>query len=144
VILAIGGTRAALASSECARYPYHVVAPADDIGAVGCCGESVAEKTDFSEGLREMSHDALVADSPLYHAQQERGRLPIYFVRAETDGSRSASELVSGRTIENFMVCATNAMSAARSLGKRIALDSVFVDFSLEDVSGDAVDYCNV
>ena len=36
VILAIGGTRAALASSECSRYPYHGVAPADDIRAVGC------------------------------------------------------------------------------------------------------------
>ena len=38
----------------------------------------------------------LVADSLLYHAQQERGCLPLYFVRAETDGSRSASELASG------------------------------------------------
>ena len=36
VIWTIGGTRAALASSECARYPYNGVAPADDIRAVGC------------------------------------------------------------------------------------------------------------
>ena len=35
MILAIGGTRAALASLECAHYPYHVVTSADDIGAVG-------------------------------------------------------------------------------------------------------------
>ena len=63
LILAIGGTRAALASSECAGYPYHVVTAADDIGAVGCSGETVAEKTAFLEGLREMSHEELVADS---------------------------------------------------------------------------------
>ena len=44
----------------------------------------------------------LVADSLLYHAQQERGCLPLYFVRAETDGSRSASELASGAGIEKF------------------------------------------
>ena len=83
----------------------------------------------------------LVADSLSYHAQQERSCLPLYFVRAETDGSRSASELVSGRTIENFMVCATNAMSAVRSLGKRTALDDVLVDLSLKDVQGDAGDH---
>ena len=141
VILAIGGTRAALATVECDRYPYHVVTSADDIGAVGCSGETVAEKTAFLEGLREMTHEALVADSLLYHAQQERSRLPLYFVRAETDGSHSASELARGRAIKNLMVCAKNAMSAARNLGKHVALDAVFVDFSLEDVSGDAVDY---
>ena len=83
----------------------------------------------------------MVADSLLYHAQQERRRLPLYFARAETDGSHSASELARGRAIENVMVCAKNAMSAARNLGKHVALDAVFVDFSLEDVSGDAVDY---
>jgi hypothetical protein len=122
MILAIGGTRAALATLECARYPYHVVTSADDIGAVGCSGETVAEKTAFLEGLREMTHEALVADSLLYHAQQERRRLPLYFVRAETDGSHSASELARGRSIENVMVCAKNAMSAARNLGKHVAV----------------------
>ena len=45
--------------------------------------------------------------------------------------------------IENLVVCATNAMSAARSLGKRTALDAVLVDLSLEDVSGDAGDHRN-
>ena len=143
LILAIGGTRAALASSECASYPYHVVTAADDIGAVGCSGETVAEKTAFLEGLREMSHEALVADSLLYHAQQERNSLSLYFVRAETDGSRSASELASGGAFVNLMICAENAMSAAKSLCKRIALDAVFVDFTLEDVSGNAIDYRN-
>ena len=143
MILAIGGTRAALASLECAHYPYHVVTSADDIGAVGCCGETVAEKTTFLEGLREMTHEALVADSLLYHAQQERSRLPLYFVRAETDGSHSASQLANGRAFENLIICAKNAMSAAKNLGKHIALDVVFVDFSLEDVSDDAVDYRN-
>ena len=122
MILAIGGTRAALATLECARYPYHVVTSADDIGAVGCSGETVAEKTAFLEGLREMTHEALVADSLLYHAQQERSRLPLYFVRAETDGSHSASELARGRAIENVMVCAKNAMSADRNLGKHVAV----------------------
>ena len=42
----------------------------------------------------------LVADSLLYHAQQERGCLLLYFVRAETDGSRGASELASGRALK--------------------------------------------
>ena len=45
--------------------------------------------------------------------------------------------------IENLVVCATNAMSTARSLGKRTALDAVLVDLSLEDVSGDAGDHRN-
>ena len=42
--------------------------------------------------------------------------------RAETDGSHSASELARGRAIENVMVCAKNAMSAARNLGKHVAV----------------------
>jgi hypothetical protein len=42
----------------------------------------------------------LVADSLSYHAQQERSCLPLYFVRAETDGSRSASELASGLALK--------------------------------------------
>ena len=45
--------------------------------------------------------------------------------------------------IENLVVCATNAMSVARSLGKRTALDAVLVDLSLKDVSGDAGDHRN-
>ena len=42
--------------------------------------------------------------------------------------------------IENLVVCATNAMSVVRSLGKRTALDAVLVDLSLKDVSGNAGD----
>ena len=45
--------------------------------------------------------------------------------------------------IENLVVCATNAMSVARSLDKRTALDAVLVDLSLKDVSGDAGDHRN-
>ena len=58
MILAIGGTRAALATMVCTRYPYHVVTSADVIGAVGCSGVTVAKKTALVEWLRENSHQA--------------------------------------------------------------------------------------
>ena len=42
-ILGIGGARAGLASDELSAFPYHIFAPADDIGAVGMGGEGEAD-----------------------------------------------------------------------------------------------------
>lgn len=140
-IFAIGGPRAALASQEKPEYPFHIMAPADDIGAVGHDGVGLAEKTPYLENLREMTHEALVAQALLYHAQETNGRLPLYIVRAETDGSTTARELAKGSALENLLICSENAKNAATILGKSLKLNAVFVDFALEDVTSDPIDY---
>ena len=64
-ILGIGGARAGLGSPGPARFRWHVLGPADDIGAVGQGGLGEAALTDALEPLRELTVEALVADELL-------------------------------------------------------------------------------
>ena len=140
-ILGLGGPRAALASAGAPAFPHHVVAPQDDIGAVGHAGVDKAVETDRLEGLRERTHEALVADTILGWQMEKFAPLPLIFARVETDGSASAGALAAGRAVENLLVAAGNLKSAAARMGKRAKLLAVCLDFALEDLSGDATAY---
>jgi hypothetical protein len=77
-ILGLGGPSAALATPGPPSYPHHVVAPADDIGAVGMAGIEAAPETDRLEGLRECTHEALVAETLLDWRLEAFAPLPLF------------------------------------------------------------------
>lgn len=140
-ILGLGGARAALATRQPARYPQHIVAPADDIGAVGHGGIETAKPTDRLEHLREMTHEALVAQTVLDWRMADFGPLPLFITRVETDTSVTAAELACGKAVENLLVAARNLRAASELMGKKCKVLAVTLDFALEDHSETAGAY---
>lgn len=140
-ILGVGGARAALATRQSARYPQHIVAPADDIGAVGHAGLEVAKPFDRLEHVREMTHEALTAQAILDWRIADFGPLPLFMTRVETDASLTAADLAKGRAVENLLVAAANLHAAADLMGKRAKILAVTLDFALEDRSDTALAY---
>ncbi|MEZ5912837.1 MAG: hypothetical protein R3D84_11935 [Paracoccaceae bacterium] len=140
-ILGLGGARAALANDQASEFPQHILAPADDIGAVGHAGVERAAETAALEPLREMTHEALVAETLLSWQLEKFAALPLFVVRAETDTATSAAELGRGEAYENLLVAAANLSRAAASLGKDARIKAVTLDFALEDQGGDALAY---
>ncbi|AHM04408.1 hypothetical protein roselon_02057 [Roseibacterium elongatum DSM 19469] len=140
-ILGIGGPRAALANPRRAAFPPHIVAPADDIGAVGHAGFEMAVKTDRLEHLREMTHEALAAETMLFWQLEKFEPLPLLVTRVETDGSATAADLARGRAAENLLIAAENLRDAARSMGRKPRLLAICLDYALEDTSPDATAY---
>lgn len=140
-ILGLGGPRAALASPGPAAFPHHILAPADDIGAVGHAGIETAADHDRLEPLREMTHEALVAETILHWRIEDHGPLPVFFVRAETDSAATSCELSCGKAVDNLLVAARNLRAAADLMGKRARVLAVALDYALEDLSPDATAY---
>lgn len=140
-ILGIGGPRAALANAEGAGYPFHILAPADDIGAVGHAGVERAAVTDLLAHLREMTHEALMAEACLDWQLEKHAGLPMFVTRVETDSSGSAAALAEGVAVENLLRAAANLKLAAARLGKPARIFAVTLDFALEAVAGSATDY---
>ncbi|MBN2906912.1 MAG: hypothetical protein JXJ18_09415 [Rhodobacteraceae bacterium] len=140
-ILGIGGPRAALAEPTRCAFPQHVLAPADDIGAVGHAGVERAAVTDSLEQLREMTHDALVAEVLLGWQMDKYQALPLFCVRVETDGSATAGDLAQSVAFDNMIAAAGNLALAAARLGKKPKLLCITIDFALEDMSGSAAQY---
>lgn len=140
-ILGIGGPRAALANAEGAAYPFHILAPADDIGAVGHAGVERAAATDLLAHLREMTHEALMAEVCLDWQLEKHAGLPLFVTRVETDSSASATALAGGVAVENLLRAAGNLKRAAARLGKPARIFAVTLDFALEAVEGSATDY---
>jgi len=140
-LLGLGGARAALATRHGAEFPQHIVAPADDIGAVGHGGIDVAAECDRLEHLREMTHEALVAQAILQWRMADFGPLPLFVTRVETDTSTTAAELAQGRAVQNLLIAARNLRAAAELLGKPAKVLAVSLDFALEDHSDSAAAY---
>jgi hypothetical protein len=140
-ILGIGGPRAALANAERAAYPFHILAPADDIDAVGHAGVERAAVTDLLAHLREMTHEALMAEVCLDWQLEKHAGLPLFVTRVETDSSPSAAALADGMAVENLLRAAANLKLAAARLGKPARIFAVTLDFALEAVEGSASDY---
>lgn len=140
-ILGVGGARAALASREPARYPQHIVAPADDIGAVGHAGIETAKPLDRLEHLREMTLEALTAQAILDWRMADFGPLPVFVTRVETDAATTSAELAKGRAVENLLIAAKNLKDAAALMGKKAKVLAVTLDFALEDHSNTAAAY---
>jgi hypothetical protein len=134
-ILGIGGARRAGFNAGPARFRYNVLAPADHIGAVGLEGTARAEPTPGLQHLRHRSREALLADMLLSWRFAARRGLPLYFVRAETDGSASISALGGGMAFANFIIALDNLCTAAETLGRPARVLAVGLDFGLEDVA---------
>lgn len=140
-ILGIGGARAGLASPSLARFPWHVLAPADDIGAVGMGGEGEAPPTGDLAPLRELTVEALIADEVLARRAAARLSLPRMFVRVETDGTARSDGLASGLASSNLDQTLHNLVAAAKRLDCPAQVLAVTLDFALEDVAGDPTAY---
>ena len=140
-IMGIGGARAGLGSPGPARFRWHVLGPADDIGAVGQGGEGEAVATDALEPLRELTVEALVADELLARRRAAHQSLPLIVTRAETDMSTTAHDLGSGLAIANLDRGFANLLAAANRLGVGAQVLAVVLDYTLEDLTGDATAY---
>ncbi|SFS19536.1 hypothetical protein SAMN05444714_2230 [Yoonia litorea] len=140
-ILGLGGPRAAIATREASHYPQHITAPADDIGAVGHAGVEDAKSVDTLEHLREVTHEALVAETFIRWQQEKYAAFPVFMTRVETDSSATSAQLANGKAFENFVAAASNLTLAAKRMGKKPKLMCVHLDYSLEDTSDDAVAY---
>lgn len=140
-ILGIGGARAALASPGPGAFPYHVFAPADDIGAVGMAGEGDATATPLLQLLPELTHEALLAEALLANRAAARQSLPLFFTRAETDRATTAAALGTGKAAGNLDRALTNLTAAAARLGTTAQVLAITLDYALEDISGDPIAY---
>ncbi|WP_224815703.1 hypothetical protein [Hasllibacter sp. MH4015] len=140
-LLGIGGARAALASPGGSTFPQHILAPADDIGAVGHNGIEVAQDRDRLEHLREMTHEALAAETILDWRMDDHGPLPVFVTRVETDASATAADLAKGRALQNLLIAARNLKAAADAMGQKAKVLAVTLDFALEDHSDSAIAY---
>lgn len=140
-VLGIGGARAGLGSPGKARFRWHVLAPADDIGAVGMGGEGEAAETAALEPLRELTVEAMIADELLARRRAAHQSLPLVLVRAETDMASTAHDLGAGAAVANLDRACANLQAAAARLGTRAQVLAVVLDYTLEDLSGDPVAY---
>lgn len=140
-ILGIGGARAGLGNPGPARFRWHVLAPADDIGAVGMGGEGEAAATEALAPLRELTVEALIADEILARRRADCRSLPLVMVRTETDMAASAHDLGGGLAVANLDRACGNLVAAAARLGTGAQVLAVVLDYTLEDLTGDPVAY---
>lgn len=140
-ILGLGGPSAALATPGGPAYPHHIVAPADDIGAVGMAGIEPAPETDRLEGLRECTHEALVAETLLNWRMEAFAPLPLFVARAETAAAVTAADLSTSQAIANLRIASHNLAASAKLMGRKARIAAICLDYGLEDLSTDATAY---
>ena len=137
-LLSIGGQRRSGFSNRRPRFVHHILAPGDDVGAVGLEGTARAHRTPLLQQLDWATRDALLAEA-LLDARMQAGRaLPLCIARAETDASATAADLAEGLAFANLMVAVDNVVAAAQSLGTKARLLSIGLDWGVEDRSGDS------
>ncbi len=140
-IFALGGARAQLGQPLPTRFPYHLFSPADDIGAAGMGGEGEAIATPNLLPIRELTHEALLAETLLSLRAEAGAGLPLFVLRAETDMAANAADLVRGAAMGNLEQALQNHAIAAARLGRPAKVAAVCLDYCLEDISGDAAAY---
>lgn len=136
--LALGGSRIAKCVEEFGAFPYHVVAPGDEVGAVGMAGLETASASSTVETLTEQPQIAMTANAYLSLKRKKNLGLPLIIARAEHDESTSVSALRTGIAFKNLITAAQSISDTAHTLGKRARVLVVSLDFVLEDVSGTA------
>lgn len=133
-MLSLGGARRAGANPGRSAFPAHVLAPGDDIGAVGLFGIEAASLCDTLQQVPEQSIDALAGAALLRRRQAEGRALPLVVTRAESDASASIAELTEGPAMANLLTALDTAMSAAATMGRELRFASLALDFAAEDV----------
>ena len=138
--VSLGGLRRATGHKVALQFPYHIVAPADDIGAVGMGGVEESEVLRCGMQIQELTRDAAVADASLQSRYEDFRQLPLHFVRAEHDGSSSIQELAKGTAYKNFLTNLQSLIALAERLNKTPVLGAIGLEYTLEDCqsTGDA------
>ena len=140
-IFSIGGPRRAGFNSGPPRFAHHILAPGDDIGAVGCEGIDLAKPVATLQQLSHSTRDALIAQTLLGWRHDALRGMPLFVVRSETDATMRLADLHTGRAYANFKTALQNLVAAARDLGKRARVLAVSIDLTLEDIQSTASDY---
>lgn len=136
-ILSLGGARRAGFNPGPVVFPYHILSPGDDIGAVGLEGTAEAHPTPALQRLPHATRDALIAETVLQARYDAMQSLPLIVVRTETDNSPSLKALAGGQAYANFLAALDSLTAAAKALDKRAQVLAVGIDHSLEDLQGD-------
>jgi hypothetical protein len=139
-LLAIGGARRAGFNDAGPAFPFHVLAPGDDIGAVGLEGTASAAPCETLQQVAYATRETLLADTLLAWRRAAHRALPLFLARAETDGAGRIGDLAEGAAFENLLAAADSLCSAAKSLGKPPQALAVGLDYGLEDVGSDAAE----
>ena len=137
-LFALGGQRRAGFSSRPPAFPHHILAPGDDIGAVGLEGTASADRTARLQHVTWSTREAHLAECLLTDRLAAGRALPLHLCRAETDGSASIDDLIDGRALANLLTAVDNGIAAAHSLGTRLSVPAIALDFGLEDRVSDA------
>ena len=140
-ILSLGGPRRAGFLRGPPRFAYHILAPADHIGAVGAEGTIATAPSPGLQRIAHRSRDALIADLLLGWRYRAGRGLPLVLVRSETDCSAAIADLGHGQAMRNFLTALDTLRAAAASLGRRPQVLAVAVDFGTEDLHSDAGEF---
>lgn len=134
-LFSLGGARRAGFTDGPVGFRFNVLAPGDDIGAVGLEGTAQAVPTAAMQHLPHASRDALIAETLLGWRRAAMRGQPLFLVRAETDGSASIADLARGAAYANFLTAVDSLILAATALGKAAKVLAVSIDFGLEDLT---------
>ncbi|WP_127115753.1 hypothetical protein [Shimia sediminis] len=134
-LLSIGGPRRATGIEGHGRFPYHVVAPNDDVGAVGLIGSGSAQPVTGFSTIGEQTRDTLIAHAILQHQKSAGRALPLIMARCEADQSHDATALSRGAAFDNLLASAETLATVARSMGKTARILAVGLDYCIEDTT---------
>lgn len=136
-ILSIGGARRAGFNDGPPAFPYHILAPGDDVFSVGFEGTDEAHPVAGLQRIPHCSRDALTAQALLQMRYDAMQALPLIVTRTETDNSASLEALIGGQAYVNLLAAMDSLVAAAARLGKLARVLAVGIDLSLEDQLGD-------
>ncbi|MGV8952358.1 MAG: hypothetical protein ACOH2M_14725 [Cypionkella sp.] len=136
-IFSLGGARRAGFNDGPPAFPYHIVAPADDVFSVGFEGTDEAHPVAGLQRIPHTPRDALIAEALLQMRYDARAALPLIVARTETDNSASLEALNGGQAYVNLLAAFDSLVAAAARLGKPARVLAVGIDLSLEDQIGD-------
>ena len=142
-MLSLGGARRAEGFPEPLAFPWHVLAPADEIGAVGLAGTEEAAEQDVLQRLPELTRDAAIADVIVARQYRNHEALTLFMARTETDTSASIADLARGGAYANFLTAIRSLRAAAARMDRQAVLYGIGLDYTLEDVTSDADTYRN-
>jgi hypothetical protein len=137
-LLALGGSRRTTRFDHPLSFPWHVLAPADEIGAVGYAGSETATIKTALLKLPELTRDAALGDLLVERQFSNHQALSLFMARAETDSSASVHALGSGLAYENLMTAIRSLKASAARMDRPAALMSIGLEYTLEDVQSDA------
>ncbi len=135
-IFSIGGARRAGFNAGPPAFPYHILAPADDVFSVGFEGTNEAHPVEGLQRLPHCSRDALAAQALVQMRYDAMQALPLIVTRTETDNSASLEALIGGQAYVNLLAAFDSLVAAAARLGKPARVLAVGIDLSLEDQIG--------